>query len=197
MICGTANPHRIGGGRGVAGGPYRTSGGNQLVKQTRIQRGLIQAEVGTALGIPGLAVSFIENQNHKQVLRWGGEEIVRRCQALADFLGLDLWDVLLPGWVKTEPVERDLDLSWCWERRKHRFETEDPLTEILRQEQRQRVRFLLSCLDYRSQEIVWKRMQGQTLSEVGSAVGLTRERVRQIEHASMKTLINWIKEEEW
>ena len=52
-------------------------------------------------------------------------------------------------------------------------------------EDKERVRRALGTLKPREQAIIKARMEGKTLQEVGDTLGLTRERVRQIEAAAM------------
>lgn len=44
------------------------------------------------------------------------------------------------------------------------------------------LRAAIARLDPRSHEVITRRMRGETLKAIGAAIGLTRERVRQIEH---------------
>ncbi len=65
---------------------------------------------------------------------------------------------------------------------------EDPLEAIARREATQLIRKILSDLSTREELILRLRSQGQSLEEIGSRLGLSRERVRQIEKKAIRRL---------
>lgn len=61
----------------------------------------------------------------------------------------------------------------------------DVLEEVARRESAERLNLLLKTLPERMRTIMLMRYRGMTLEEIGAAIGVSRERVRQIESAAM------------
>ncbi len=55
---------------------------------------------------------------------------------------------------------------------------------------RREVQEALACLPERHQEVLRRRLQGETLAEIGARLGISRERVRQIEAKALLKLKN-------
>ncbi len=69
----------------------------------------------------------------------------------------------------------------------------DPLYELVQQDVENRIQTMLCCLDDKQREIISRRYgffgyEPTTLENIGEAVGLTRERVRQIQIEALKLM---------
>jgi RNA polymerase primary sigma factor len=69
-----------------------------------------------------------------------------------------------------------------------RAPTFDPVEEITKTERATLAHSLLGTLNERERDIITARCNGQTLSDVGKALGRTRERIRQIESKALAKL---------
>jgi RNA polymerase primary sigma factor len=77
-----------------------------------------------------------------------------------------------------------------------RFGESDPLASALGREVRQQVREALEQLDPRERRVIQLRFgfdldKGMTLTQIGKVVGLSRERVRQIERIALEKIQDW------
>jgi RNA polymerase sigma factor (sigma-70 family) len=97
---------------------------------------------------------------------------------------LATWPELFKGFKKAPVLEQIQDVDFS----RVIGQSSTPLLAVVKDERDEAVRKIVNTLDPQQKEVIESRMRGETLEEVGKRMGVTRERIRQIEAKAIKSM---------
>lgn len=169
-------------------GPHqrRTPERNRALTQARLRANLTQAEVAEHVGIPSVYVCWLEGRRIGLV-RLSPENLLDLAHRLGDLLGLEWHQVVDARELVRDPFEPIMspvvqhDLGVLTDQRR----SPDPLELASRCELAEQVLDVLTDVKPRWIDVLWGRARGETLREIGTRLGVSRERVRKIEASAL------------
>jgi RNA polymerase sigma factor (sigma-70 family) len=185
--------------RGIRNRRYQpwTSVGT-LAAQERLRRGMTQREVADRLGLSGQVVSDVERCAADVHGKHGVGGVDTSRDMIAAYYGYDTDELFDPRAAK-RPGRRERlrarygKLNAAERNTESLFEEEnrpdDPEELLTLKRDHEALWFKCRGLAPRLQRVLWERyVLGYTLQEVGDRIGITRERVRQIEERAIMVL---------